>query len=298
MLFHNNYKNIINQFQNQNKFNLNHNIKNWIFTKNLVTSGASRSTFKLSTLLPIQIKVKKFNFSKKKKSGRSNKYGILCRSKGFYSFKNKYPYFCKSYRLLSLSFIANIFLVPFKFNLFSLIFSSTGSITYTKTGGNHNLFNVFRLQSILTKNNHFYKKFLYISKFIKIPQLFFLIYQLPKYKLVSLLEVFPKKGIKYVRSSASKAFLTKIDLKLNLSLVKLPSGVHKVFSNFSVGSINSQPFSSKKLLTPMNAGFYKKLGRKSLSRGIAKNPTDHPHGGRSKAIKYQRTPWGKTTKYK
>jgi ribosomal protein L2 len=28
------------------------------------------------------------------------------------------------------------------------------------------------------------------------------------------------------------------------------------------------------------------------------NPVDHPHGGRNKAIKYQRTPWGKTTKFK
>jgi ribosomal protein L2 len=28
------------------------------------------------------------------------------------------------------------------------------------------------------------------------------------------------------------------------------------------------------------------------------NPIDHPHGGRAKAIRYQRTPWGKTTKFK
>jgi ribosomal protein L2 len=27
------------------------------------------------------------------------------------------------------------------------------------------------------------------------------------------------------------------------------------------------------------------------------NPIDHPHGGRTKAIKYPRTPWGKTTKF-
>jgi ribosomal protein L2 len=25
---------------------------------------------------------------------------------------------------------------------------------------------------------------------------------------------------------------------------------------------------------------------------------DHPHGGRTKAIRYPRTPWGKTTKRK
>jgi ribosomal protein L2 len=28
------------------------------------------------------------------------------------------------------------------------------------------------------------------------------------------------------------------------------------------------------------------------------NPVDHPHGGRTKAIRYPRTPWGKTAKYK
>ena len=40
------------------------------------------------------------------------------------------------------------------------------------------------------------------------------------------------------------------------------------------------------------------LGKKPKVRGVAKNPTDHPHGGRTKAIKYPRTPWGKTTKFK
>jgi len=67
---------------------------------------------------------------------------------------------------------------------------------------------------------------------------------------------------------------------------------------YSVGSIGQYPFNSKKYRVQSNAGFKKVLGKKSLSRGVAKNPIDHPHGGRSKAIKYQRTPWGKTTKYK
>ena len=38
------------------------------------------------------------------------------------------------------------------------------------------------------------------------------------------------------------------------------------------------------------AGYYQKLGFKSVVRGVAMNPVDHPHGGRTKAIKYQRTP--------
>ena len=32
------------------------------------------------------------------------------------------------------------------------------------------------------------------------------------------------------------------------------------------------------------------LGKKPKVRGVAKNPIDHPHGGRTKAIKYPRTP--------
>jgi len=32
------------------------------------------------------------------------------------------------------------------------------------------------------------------------------------------------------------------------------------------------------------------FGNKSIVRGVAMNPVDHPHGGRTKAIAYQRTP--------
>jgi large subunit ribosomal protein L2 len=46
------------------------------------------------------------------------------------------------------------------------------------------------------------------------------------------------------------------------------------------------------------AGYWRSFGNKPLVRGVAMNPVDHPHGGRTKAVKYPRTPWGKTTKFK
>jgi large subunit ribosomal protein L2 len=46
------------------------------------------------------------------------------------------------------------------------------------------------------------------------------------------------------------------------------------------------------------AGYWRNFGVKPLVRGVAMNPVDHPHGGRTKSIKYPRTPWGKTTKFK
>jgi large subunit ribosomal protein L2 len=46
------------------------------------------------------------------------------------------------------------------------------------------------------------------------------------------------------------------------------------------------------------AGYWRLFGVKPLVRGVAMNPVDHPHGGRTKSIRYPRTPWGKTTKFK
>ena len=46
----------------------------------------------------------------------------------------------------------------------------------------------------------------------------------------------------------------------------------------------------KRLVRNTKAGFYKSFGVKVKVRGVAMNPIDHPHGGRTKAIKNPRTP--------
>jgi large subunit ribosomal protein L2 len=41
------------------------------------------------------------------------------------------------------------------------------------------------------------------------------------------------------------------------------------------------------------------LGKRPLTRGVAKNPVDHPHGGgegRTSGGRHPVTPWGKPTK--
>jgi len=95
-----------------------------------------------------------------------------------------------------------------------------------------------------------------------------------------------------------KAIIVKMDTRLNTSLIRLPSGVLKMFSIYALGSLGNVGFRDNKDIKINKAGYFKNNGKKSLSRGVAKNPHDHPHGGRTKSIKYPRTPWGKTTKYK
>jgi large subunit ribosomal protein L2 len=137
-----------------------------------------------------------------------------------------------------------------------------------------------------------------MSKYANVTQITYILYNLPKFKYISYLEMLPNKGVQYVKSSGSKSFIIKSDVKVGLSLIKLPSGIHKSFSIYSLASLGLVPFSFKNIKTQPNAGFFIRKGVKPLVRGVAKNPVDHPHGGRNKAIKYQRTPWGKTTKFK
>jgi ribosomal protein L2 len=83
------------------------------------------------------------------------------------------------------------------------------------------------------------------SKFF-IKQDFSLVKSLPRNKPISLLEPLPGTGIKYVRSPGSAASITKMDFRTSTALIKLPSGVRKVFSVFSLGSLGQNPLSNNR----------------------------------------------------
>lgn len=113
-----------------------------------------------------------------------------------------------------------------------------------------------------------------------------------------LLEIIPGRGAQYARSSGTKAHLIKVDMSSHTALVKLPSGVRKIFSAYSLVMFGAVSLKNKRLLRNTRSGYWRNFGVNSRTRGVACNPHDHPHGGRTKAIKYPRTPWGKTTKFK
>lgn len=115
---------------------------------------------------------------------------------------------------------------------------------------------------------------------------------------VSLLELYPGSGIQYVRSSGTFARFIKIDWNKHTAVLEMPSGVRKAFSLYSLVTLGAVSLKIKRLVSNTKSGFWRSYGRKSKVRGVAMNPVDHPHGGRTKAIKYPRTPWGKTTKKK
>jgi large subunit ribosomal protein L2 len=262
----------------------------FVMSRKQVTSGASRSIRFLKSCMPIQFKHKKLAYVPKSGGGRNSSGRIVIRTKGHRSSKLRYVRFNPSFRDLRISFIAGFFTLPFINKLASLVFLSSGSATFIQTSVNHEILRLTKLKSIFFKRTYFFNKVSYVKPYIAIPESFFIIKNLPKNQPVSLLELLPNRGIQYARSTGVKAVITKIDTRTSISLVKLPSGVRKVFSIYSVGSPGTVALVANRKCSNNSAGLPKRYGKKSISRGVARNPVDHPHGGRAKSIKYQRSP--------
>jgi ribosomal protein L2 len=116
---------------------------------------------------------------------------------------------------------------------------SSGSITYVPTSTKHQMFQITQLRSVFARRNSSVEQLKFSSPNVIINQAFFLIKQLPKNQPVSLLEILPNKGVQYARSTGTSARIVKMDSRISTGLIKLPSGVKKVFSTYAIGSVGS-----------------------------------------------------------
>jgi hypothetical protein len=189
------------------------------------------------------------------------------------------------FRTLNLFFLASFIFDKNSNKLLSLLILSSGAITYLVTTSYHKLFTLNKFLSFKT-----YKLIIFYKLYSNLLYFNGLLLFFKKFKLVSLLELFPYKGIQYIRSSGTSGFFLKLDFYTKLGLVKLPSGVRKIFSIYSLSSVGYVSLKLNKYKQNNRAGFLKQRGKSPVTRGVAKNPVDHPHGGRTKSIKYQRTP--------
>lgn len=93
------------------------------------------------------------------------------------------------------------------------------------------------------------------------------------------LEAHPFSGGKYLRSAGCYGCIVEKDIMLNFALVKFNSGAIKKFHldcMATVGVVSNKKFKYIKL---SKAGHNILRGRKQKVRGVAMNPSDHPHGG-------------------
>ena len=81
--------------------------------------------------------------------------------------------------------------------------------------------------------------------------------------------------------------------------VKLPSGEIRLIKSDSLATIGQMGNIDRDTISIGKAGRSRWLGKRPYSRGVAKNPHDHPMGGgegKSSGGRHPTTPWGKKTK--
>lgn len=120
--------------------------------------------------------------------------------------------------------------------------------------------------------------------------------QIPTGCEVHSIEARPNEGAVFARSAGVSAKIIKSSDEKGYSLLELPSTQRvKIKSSCfaTVGKI-SNPLHAQKILR--KAGVSRWLGWRPSTRGVAKNPVDHPHGGRTKGGVSPKTPWGKLTR--
>ncbi len=121
---------------------------------------------------------------------------------------------------------------------------------------------------------------------------------MPSGTFVHNIEMQPGKGAQLCRSAGTVAQLTaKTDRYVT---VKLPSGEVRLILGTCYATIGATSNPDHFNTTLGKAGRSRWLGRRPITRGVAKNPIDHPMGGGEGRASggHPRSPWGQSAKGK
>ena len=121
--------------------------------------------------------------------------------------------------------------------------------------------------------------------------------QVPVGTIVHNVEMKPGKGGQIARSAGT--YVQVVGRDRGMVIVRLTSGEQRyIHANCmaTVGAVSNPDNANTNLA---KAGRNRWKGIRPLTRGVAKNPVDHPHGGgegRTSGGRHPVTPWGKPTK--
>jgi len=102
---------------------------------------------------------------------------------------------------------------------------------------------------------------------------------------------------KIALASGTYCQVLNINYELNLILLRLPSFEKKYISMGNLCTLGRNSNIFQKYTVQGYAGLNFSKGKKPIVRGVAMNPVDHPHGGRTKTNKPEVSPWGWVTKH-
>ena len=217
----------------------------------------------------------------KNNAGRNNNGHITVYSKGK-KIRNNHV-FTDQFRIWNSNLYYISSLLSWKKKILSLIKYINGSYSYTSLAyGSY-------VGQILSSTN-LPQKFWYNFK----PGNVVLLKFLKKYSLFFNLNYDNK--LLYARASGTYCQLIDIFDDTNTCKILLPSGSTKIISQFSFVTIGRCSNIFNLHLVYGKAGYLEFKGKKPKNRGVARNPVDHPHGGRTKTNSPETSPWGWVTK--
>jgi large subunit ribosomal protein L2 len=97
-------------------------------------------------------------------------------------------------------------------------------------------------------------------------------------------------NFKYARSAGTFCKILNLDVEKESVIIQLPSGLEKVVSYFSRATLGRASNLKHKEEFFSKAGYFRHKGVRPTVRGVAMNPVDHPHGGRTKTNSPELTP--------
>ncbi|MBY8826994.1 50S ribosomal protein L2 [Hephaestia mangrovi] len=121
--------------------------------------------------------------------------------------------------------------------------------------------------------------------------------QMPVGTIVHNVEMKPGKGGQIARSAGTYAQVVGRDR--GMVIMRLNSGEQRYIRSECMATVGAVSNPDNQNQNFGKAGRSRWMGKRPLTRGVAKNPVDHPHGGgegRTSGGRHPVTPWGKPTK--
>ena len=110
-------------------------------------------------------------------------------------------------------------------------------------------------------------------------------------------DVKPGKGGQIARAAGT--YVQVVGRDRGMVIVRLNSGEQRYIRSDCMGTVGAVSNPDNQNQNLGKAGRKRWMGKRPLTRGVAKNPVDHPHGGgegRTSGGRHPVTPWGKPTK--
>jgi ribosomal protein L2 len=101
----------------------------------------------------------------------------------------------------------------------------------------------------------------------------------------------------FCRAAGTFCTIIRINIERGRCTVKIPSNKFQIIHETAYVMLGRNSNILPKGIWLGKAGLNMRRGFRPVVRGVAKNPVDHPHGGRTKTNSPERTPWGKVAKF-